>query len=324
MTKKDVFLGIDLGGTKTAVCIADGQGHIHRTERFPTLADLDAKQWLPRVHETAERLLAKEGLTFSSLSGVGAAVPGPMSVREGLILGPPNMPGWKNVPIRDWLESLAGRPVEINNDANAAALAEYRFGEFRGVPDLVYLTMSTGIGAGVISGGRLVQGANDLGGEVGHVTLDPCGPPCPCGLRGCFERYCGGRSFLERVRARMAESPGSRLHALHGGDSGRLLVTDVARAAAEGDPLAAEMWDEYIERLAQGIGMVVMSFNPSAIVMGTIAIHLGSNLIDPLQKRLPRYAWRRAIDVLRIAPSALGERIGELGAIALALQQATP
>lgn len=316
------FLGIDLGGTKTAVCIADASGKLLRTERFPTHADIDAEHWRPRVAGALNRVLNESGLNISDMRGIGAAVPGPMSVKEGLIIGPPNMPGWRNVPIREWLEDLVGRPVVINNDANAAALAEFRFGEFRGEPNLVYLTMSTGIGAGVIAGGKLVQGANDLGGEVGHVTLDPNGPPCPCGLRGCFERYCGGRSFLERVRERMAASPPGALHQLHGGDASRLLVTDVARAAEAGDAVAAELWNEYLERLAQGIGVVVMNFNPGAIVMGTIAIHLGERLLRPLRDRLPRYAWEHALHVLRIAPSALGAQIGELGALALALEPA--
>lgn len=321
--RKEVFLGIDLGGTKTAVCLSDAYGHLLRSERFPTHADHDASEWRARVAEVTQRLLKQEGLSFSDLRGIGASVPGPMSVKEGLIIGPPNMPGWKNVPIREWLESMAGRRVEINNDANAAALAEYRFGEFRGEPDLVYLTMSTGIGAGVITGGRLLQGANDLGGEVGHVTLDPNGPPCPCGLRGCFERYCGGRSFLERVRARLSGDPDSMLSALHGGDLRRLLVSDVARAAAQGDRIAADLWQEYLERLAQGIGVVVMTYNPRAIVMGTIAIHLGETLLEPLRQRLPRYAWMQALRVLSIRPSALGEKIGELSAIALAMQSAS-
>ncbi len=313
------FLAIDLGGTKTAVCVGEENGNLLAHKRMPTNAEEDPEFWLDRLSALVEEISRAAGLEIADLSGVGLAVPGPMSVKRGMVLDPPNMPAWRNAPVKEWIEELTGLPVHINNDANAAGLAEYYYGEFKGTPDLVYLTMSTGVGGGIISGGRLVQGADDLGGEVGHIVLDPDGPPCPCGQRGCFEMYCGGRNVIRQVRERLGTESGSLIIEEAGGRMDGLTISTIARAAARGDAPARAFWDAYVERLAQGIGLLAMCVNPSAVVLGTAAIHLGDTLLRPLRERLPRYAWRPAIERLAIRPSALGPQIGELGALALAI-----
>lgn len=318
-TDMPIYLAIDLGGTKTAVSVGDGSGAILAGERMPTEAEKSPAVWRTRLDALIQETLRKAGVTLPQITRVGLAVPGPMSVREGRVLAPPNMPAWRNVPVQAWVEELTGRPTSINNDANAAGLAEYLFGESRGVPDLVYLTMSTGIGAGVISGGQLVQGADDMGGEVGHMVLDPAGPPCPCGQRGCLEIFCGGRNLILAVQARLACTPSPLLVEESGGDTKNLTVSAIARAATRGDALATEFWQRFLDRLAQGVGIVVMTYNPRAIIMGTIAIHLGDLLLVPLRERLACYAWPQALRHLTIRPSALGTRIGDLGALAVAI-----
>jgi len=315
------FLAIDLGGTKTAVCIGDESGRLLHTDRMPTEADTSPERWLERLSVLITSVRRAAGVELSDLSAVGLAVPGPMNVATGMVLEPPNMPAWRRVPVKSWVEQLTGLPVHINNDANAAVLAEYRYGAFRGTPDLIYLTMSTGIGGGIISGGRLVQGANDLGGEVGHMVLDPDGPACPCGQRGCLEMYCGGRNVIRQVQIELAEGATSTALEESNGNPDGITLSALARAAKRGDPLAARYWDRFIERLAQGIGILCMSFNPSAIVLGTAAIHTGDLMLAPLRERLPRYAWKAATRDLHISPSAIGPHIGELGALALAVER---
>ncbi|HMO03561.1 MAG TPA: ROK family protein [Kiritimatiellia bacterium] len=316
----DLYLAIDLGGTKTAVCVGDATGRLVHGERMPTEASAPPSLWRDRLAGLIDAVLVKAGVPLRDIVSVGLAVPGPMNVAAGLVLTPPNMPAWRNVPVRAWVETLTGKPVHINNDANAAGLAEYRFGAFRGTPDLIYLTMSTGIGGGVISGGRLVQGARDLGGEIGHMVLDPQGLPCPCGQRGCLEMYCGGRNVILQVQAELAAGSTSSVLDESNGDPKGLTLSAIARAAARQDALALRYWDTFLERLAQGIGTLCMCFNPSAIVLGTAAIHTGDLLLNPLRERLARYAWPDALKDLKIAPSALGPQIGELGALALALE----
>jgi glucokinase len=319
MTRPHLLLGIDIGGTKTSVCLGGRDGAIHAARRLPTDPRRGPDDWLARVRHLADQVLAKAGRTLSDVDAVGLSCPGPMSVARGMMLGPCNLPGWDAVPAVDMLRGAFQRPTFINNDANAAALAEYLYGSRRGTPNLVYLTMSTGVGGGVVVDGRLVQGACDMAGEVGHFVLDPAGPPCLCGLRGCFEAFCGGLSVARRLQERIVrERRRTAILDEAGGDPERIDFRAILAAVRRDDPLALEEWDAFVERLAQGIGIVIMTLNPQAIVLGTIAIHAGDRLLGPVRERLPKYAWKTAIEACEIVPSALGEKIADLAALAVA------
>jgi glucokinase len=270
--------------------------------------------------ELSRSLLADAKLELKDIAAVGISSPGPVSVPKGLMLAPPNMLGWVNVPILKPFEESFKRPVFMNNDANACALAEYLFGSCRGAANLVYLTMSTGLGAGFVANGKIVQGITDTGGEVGHHVLDINGLPCPCGQRGCWEIYCGGMNVANRLREQIV-SHRIRTAILEqaGGDPAKIDFKAFVEAVKLNDSFAVQAWQDYIERLAQGVGTVIMFMNPEAIIMGTIAIHAGDLLLAPLKKTLPRYAWKPGIDACRILPSALGTRIGDLSALAVAI-----
>jgi len=314
------YLCIDLGGTKTSVSIGDEQGRLLSTVRFQTEASSPPDLWLERVKEAVAAVLQQTSLNLLDLKAVGLAVPGPMSVASGTVLLPPNMPLWVNVPVRTWIQSFTGLPVCINNDANAAALAEFMFGEFKGTNDLVYLTMSTGIGAGVVSGGRLLQGSRDLAGEVGHMVVDAHGLPCPCGQKGCWEMYCGGRNLALRMQRELSETGEKSLVIEEaGGHIDQINIQALDRALRRGDRYAKRMWDEYLEHLAHGIGIVSMCFNPSAIILGTIGIHMHDVILPYLDANIGRFAWPVTREGLQIRPSRLGSQIGDLGALALAI-----
>ncbi len=314
-----LLLGVDIGGTKTAVCLGTAAGELKAAHRFPTRPLDGAGAWFDRARDAIGALCGEAQVREGQIGAVGIAAPGPVNVPAGCLLAPPNLPGWDEVPVVDWFRRAYGRPVHMNNDANAAALAEYLYGSCKGTPDLVYLTLSTGLGAGVVSGGRLVQGVSDLAGEIGHGVLDPDGPPCPCGLRGCFEVYCGGRSVARRLRERI-RAGGLRTAVVDeaGGDPEAIDFAAFLRAVRRGDAFACGEWETFTGHLAHGIGLVLMAYNPGAVVLGTIGIHAGRLLLDPLEAALPRYAWPRSIAACRILPSALGHRIGELGAVAVA------
>lgn len=314
------LLGIDIGGTKTSACVGDEKGEIRVSRRIPTQSWEGPEAGLRRIVELARGVLEEAGLRAEDLPAVGVSAPGPISLRDELMLEPPNMKGWTNVPILRRFREAFGRPVFMNNDANACALAEYLFGEHRGTKHLVYLTMSTGLGAGFIADGRVVQGATDLAGEVGHHVLDVHGPPCPCGQRGCWEIFCGGMNVAHRLRERIvAEKIRTAILDQAGGDPAKIDFKAFAEAVRLKDPFALDAWEEYTERLAQGVGTVIQFMNPDVIVMGTIAIHAGDLLLGPLRAKLPRYAWRYGREACRIAPSALGARIGDLSALAVAI-----
>ena len=315
-----LLLGIDIGGTKTSVCIGDEKGRIQDAQRMPTQSADGPDRCIRYMVDMARELLTNNNVSLDDIDAIGISAPGPVSVQKQMMLEPPNMPGWKNVPLVEMFGRALHRPVFMNNDANACAQAEYLFGSCRGVQNLAYLTMSTGLGAGVIANGQLIQGMTDTAGEVGHHVLDINGPPCPCGQRGCMEIYCGGMNVANRLRKQIvAEHIRTAILDFAEGDPAKIDFKAFVKAVEARDVFALSNWGEYIERLAQGVGTLIMFFNPEVIVMGTIAIHAGDLLLAPLHKALPRYAWKPGLEACRIVPSSLGTRIGDLSALAVAI-----
>ena len=320
-----LILGIDIGGTKTAICVGTETGKILSSTRIPTLTGDSMETYFRQIRGKCEETLAQAGINLSAIDAVGISAPGPLSVSKGLLLAPPNNPGWKNVPVVSMISEMLGRPVFMNNDANAAVLAEYFFGEFKGTDNLVYLTFSTGMGGGIIAAGRLVQGITDMGGEVGHQTLDINGPLCGCGRSGCFEAYVGGKNLSDRLKADIrARNIKTMIIDKAGGNIDQITPKALAAAAREGDRFAIGEWDMFMERLAQGIGNIIMILNPEAVVLGTIAIHEGDMVMKPLREKLPKYTWEWALTPCKISPSALGVELGDLGALAVGITGVDP
>jgi glucokinase len=316
------LLGIDIGGTKTSVCVGTEEGTIVASQRMQTGPGDSLDVYFGQLKALADATIVEAGLSAADIEMVGISAPGPLNARKGILIAPPNNPGWKDVPVVAKVSEMFDAPVRLENDANAAALAEYRFGEFRGVQDLVYLTFSTGMGAGIIANGRLLRGASDMGGEVGHHCVEPDGETCGCGKPGCFEAYVGGRTVAERLKAKIrAENITTAIVDKAGGDIDSVDHKAFADAAREGDPFAVAEWDDFTERLAQGISNVIMILNPQAVVLGTIAVYEGDFVLRPLRQKLPKYTWKWALDACTINASALGKSIGDLGAIAVALTE---
>ncbi|NLB56841.1 MAG: ROK family protein [Lentisphaerae bacterium] len=314
------LLGIDVGGTKTSVCIGDESGKILVSQRIVTDPQNGPDECIGRILELCKRVLVSADLKIDDICAVGIAAPGPLDTRTGSLHSPPNMPAWDNVPLRDMIAKGLGAIVAMNNDANAGALAEFYFGREKGTENLVYLTHSTGMGAGVIVNGKLLQGVTDTAGEVGHFVLVPNGPLCPCGLKGCFEVFCGGRSTANRLRTKI-ERDGVKTAILEkaGGKPENIDFKAFLSAALDGDSFALEEWNTYIRHLAHGIGIIIMTLNPEAIILGTIAVHAGAFLLDPLKNALVDYTWGVPGKACRISPSTLEGKTGDLGAIAIAL-----
>lgn len=314
------LLGIDIGGTKTAVCVGTPEGHILASRRMPSLSGDYLDDYFKELADLCTLILSAADLDADNpLTAVGVSAPGPLDCKRGVLLAPPNNPGWSEVPVVELLAPLFDAPLFINNDANACALAEMYYGEHRDVTDLIYLTASTGMGAGIIVNGRLLQGVTDSGGEVGHQVLDPEGPPCPCGKRGCWEVYVGGKSVADRVRTEILDRGiETRIVQEAGGNPYQIDHRSIAAAARAGDAFALEKWDEFTERLAQGVGNLIQVFNPQVILLGTMAIHEGDFLLEPLREKLVTYAWKWPLGACTIAPSTLGTRVGDLSSLAVA------
>ena len=312
------ILGIDIGGTKTAICVGNESGKILSSIRIPTLTGDSMKDYFLQVRDQCNKAVAQAGIKLKDVDIVGISAPGPLSVPKGTLIAPPNNPGWKNVPIVKIIKDMLKRPVVMNNDANAAVLAEYFFGEYRGTKDLVYLTFSTGMGGGIVAAGRLVQGITDMGGEVGHLTLDINGPRCGCGKNGCWEAYVGGKNLAEQLKKKIRAGKIKTLIVdKAGGKIDQITTKSLADAARAGDPFAVAEWDTFMEHMAHGMSNIIMILNPEVIVLGTIAIHERDLVLKPLRKKLARYAWEWPLKACKIVPSKLGVEIGELAALAV-------
>lgn len=313
----DLLLGLDIGGTKTAFVIADTEGTILARHRQPTSFSGDPRRDLEAIASAALALLAEAGGQPADLVRAGAAVPGPFDPGSGTLLHPPNMPGWESVPVGDWLAQAFGCPVALENDANAAALAEHRFGAGRGLDDLVYLTMSTGVGAGIVSGGRVQRGSGSGAGEIGHVPVEWPGDPCNCGLRGCLEAYVGG-ACLQRRLAQTAPAD-SRVAQLAGG-AAAARPEHLLEAAREGCPYALAEMERFNEYLARGIVQIGFTLDPAAVVLGTICVAAGEALcFGPLREKVRSRLWPSFADRLSILPAQLGSELPYHAALCVAL-----
>ncbi len=311
-------LGIDLGGSKVALALGDEHGRLRARERRASEPSGDPEHDLARLADDARALVARSGASWTEVAAIGLSLPGPYDPERERVCAPPNLPGWRDVPAREWLARALARPVYVENDANAAALAEWRFGAGRGTRDLVFLTMSTGVGAGLVLGGRLYRGLAWGAGEVGHAPVEWDGEPCACGMRGCLEAYVGGAAWTRRLRA--AAEPGGRMALLAGGRD-RVSPEHVLRAAAAGDPPALRELDRYNEYLARGLVGLVFTLAPEVIVLGTIPSAAGETLcLGPVRERVARRVWAGVRERLRILPSALGPERAELAGLCAAFE----
>ncbi len=310
------WLGIDVGGTKLALALADEEGRLLARRRRPTEASRDAAADFSRIAADACALVAEAGGRLADVRCVGVSLPGPLDFERGALLDPPNLPGWAGVPVRDLLEASLGRPVHVENDANAAALAEWRHGAGRGAAHLVYLTMSTGVGAGLVLDGRLYRGCAGAAGEIGHAIVEWGGAPCGCGRRGCLEAYCGGAAWTRRLRA--ATPAASRVAALAGGHD-EVRPEHVVAAAREGDAFARAELDRYNDYLARGLVNLVYTLAPERIVLGTIPSRAGEALcLAPVRERVRAALWPLLARGLSILPAALGDDLAYYAGVCVA------
>ncbi len=320
MDESTRVLGVDVGGTKIAVCIADGAGNIIVNGRIASGSTAPYGIVLSQVVDLAKELVKGQGMEMSDIKACGICAPGPLDMVGGRIMKSPNMV-WDNVPIRDDLAKGLGVPVVMENDANAGVLAEYFFGSAKGKTDAIYLTMSTGVGGGVIANGKLLTGCTGIGTELGHLVLDVNGPLCGCGQQGCFEAYCGGRAVALRLQDMLRHRPDHAMFHVPGVDGKleNLSFQAIREGSKLGIPLAVAMWDEICLRLAQGIGLCITTFNPQIIILGTSAYYAGDYLLQPVLRQLPRFAWRALREPCEVCITKLGTKVGELAGASVAL-----
>lgn len=310
---------IDIGGTKIALALATPEGRLVAQDRFPTEPGRGAQAVIDELIVTLRCLADRHGAVLTTL-GVGSV--GPLDLSTGTMLSPPNFPGWARVPIKAPLEAAFQVPVAVDNDANAAALGEYRLGAGKGARCMVYATLSTGIGGGIVLDGKLLHGVGGGAGEFGHQTIVPDGPACGCGNRGCFEAVASGPAIARRARQLASAGQAPLMLALAGGDPEALHAGHVAQAAWEGEATAMTLWSETVELMAIGLGNVITTLAPDRLVLGGGVAQVGEALFMPLRAALERRVRMVPMDGVSVVPAAHGAEAGLYGAVALALEAA--
>ena len=314
---QDYVVGIDIGGTKLATVVADSSGKIINKVRQPTHADKGPEYAIQLLIDMVYQTIAQVDLDLKDISAIGVSCGGPLDTKTGIVHSPPNLPGWEALPLKEMLVDEFNLPVTIENDANACALAEYRFGGGRGYASVLYMTMSTGIGGGIVINGEIYHGANDSAGEVGHQILLPDGPLCGCGKRGCLEALCSGPAIARRAKDAIQIESDTEILELVDGDIEAVKSEHVLEAARNGDALALKLIDETAYYMGWGIANLVNILNPDIVLLGTIAIAAGNLLLEPMRKTVSSFAMARPAEVVTIMPAQLGDSLGDLAAISL-------
>jgi glucokinase len=316
----ELYGGIDVGGTKIYSAVASADGQVCGEDERPTLVELGVEACVQRMIDSLAEASGQAGVKVGELKRVAVAAPGPINLKDGIITAAPNL-GWVNVPLRAMLGEKLGLPVVLENDANAAALGEFEYGAARQYETLVYVTISTGIGGGLVLDGKIFSGASGAAGEIGHMTVEPDGPRCFCGSRGCLEMMASGTAIGRTGTLVVEEGRSEPLARLADAD-GKVGSEEVARAAAEGDPVANEILDEAARYIGIGLGSLINLINPQAIVVGGGVSKIGRRLLDPVIAEAERRSFPQSFGDCAISLAELGERVGALGAVAVAARAA--
>jgi glucokinase len=310
-----IYAAVDLGGTKVRALVAGGSGNVLGDDIRLSGAAEGLETVLGRMEESLDAALAKAGVSRSSLAGLGIASPGAVDVERGVVPNAPQLPGWHDVPLARLMTERVGVAALLDNDASAAALGEHRFGAGRGTRHMLYLTVSTGLGGGIIIDGELYRGKSGAAGELGHVIIDINGPPCGCGARGCLEALASGTA-IARAGERLAASGDSPVLARLRGQEGPVTAEMMKRAADMGDAASREAFREAGHYFGVALAGYVNIFDPEAIIVGGGVSQAGDLLMEQARVTMESLAMNQPLKGVRLTVSELGEFSGAMGMIA--------
>ena len=312
---KHLVLALDLGGTNYRLALANDKGELLKRFSAPVKPD-DPEQTIEHIKNAISDLLS--GINRSTVSGMGAAIAGLVTQDTGVLLTSPNLLAWYHTPVKEIFERELKLPVWVGNDATLAALGEYKFGAGKGCHDLIYITVSTGIGGGIITGGKLLLGTSGFAAEVGHMTIDVNGPRCNCGNIGCLEMLASGTAIARIAAERLSKGEKSTITDLIAGDLSKISAEMVEKAARAGDAMAMAVMNTAGTNLGVGVVNLVHIFNPELIIIGGGVSKAGDLIFEPVRQVISKRVMR---DIsVRITTPVLGDNPGLLGAVALVLE----
>lgn len=312
------ILGVDIGGTKCAITYGRQSGSDLEIIDKEAFATTSCQETIENLKASIRTVMQRNSLTSDNTYSIGISCGGPLDSATGVVMSPPNLPGWDNIPIVDILSKEFGIKAAIHNDANACALAEWTFGAGKGSRNMAFLTFGTGLGAGLILDGKLYSGTNDNAGELGHIRLNDFGP-VGYGKAGSFEGFCSGGGIRQLAQSLVKErlQMGGKVAWCPDGDVEKITAKVVAEAAREGDGLAMEIFDISSRYLGVGLSILIDIINPEVIVIGSIYARNEDMMKPVMEKVISREALPLAANVCRVVPAELGEAIGDYAALSV-------
>ena len=308
------FVGVDVGGTKVAAGLVNGDGEISAQVRVAMVADASSQRGLDSVLSAIAHVIPHGA---QDVAGIGICAPGPLDPQTGVILNPPNLPCWRNFPLAAAVRKQYSVPVKIDNDANAAALAEARWGAGRGYGNVFYATIGTGIGTGIVFDGKIYHGRTGSAGEGGHVSIDYRGPACNCGKPGCIEVFASGTAIAQRARREIDAGTKSSMIEMAHGDLAAVNGLTVGKAADLGDDLATKIIAEALEKLVLWLSNIVDLLDPDVIVIGGGAAVLYQAFFHEMRNKIADLAVNPRADEVPLVSARYGADSGIAGGAAL-------
>lgn len=316
---EQLFLGVDVGGTKVAAGLVTARGEILSKARVPMVSRESAEAGLQAIKDAIGEVFEKDPSRRAGVAGIGISSPGPLDPRKGIIINPPNLPCWRNYPLAERVQAALKLPTRVDNDAKAAGLAEAHWGAGQGYSYVFYATLGTGIGTGEIFGGQIYHGRTGAAGEGGHMTIDYHGPRCGCGKHGCIEALASGPAVARRAQAKIAENPqaGAKILSLAPGGRAAVHAEHVAQAWRAGDPLAQEILRETAFLLAVWLGNIVDLLEPDVIIFGGGMGELMSEWFEQIRDQMAAWTINSRYREIPMMRARYGEDSGIAGAAAL-------
>ena len=317
----DVLVGVDLGGTNVKTAAVSRDGRVLGKDARPTPADQGLYAVLDTIAEAVRVVLREAGMGPGEVLAAGIGAPGPMNWRTGVVFSPPNLPGWKDVPLADLLRERLGAPCFVDNDANVACYGEFWLGAGRDVDDMILLTLGTGVGGGIVTMGQLLRGPDGTAGEIGHLCVRRNGRQCNCGAKGCLETYASVTGMVRTAQKGIQEGHETILTSMCGGDLTRLSGKMISEAAIAGDGFAAWVMQETGVWLGTAIGSLINLLNPEKVVLAGGMIGAGDILFQPIRETARAQAFEVPGKRAEIVPATLDPDSGVIGAAGCALER---
>lgn len=308
-------IGIDVGGTNVKIALVDDNGKIIYSNSVPTYAKMGYEYTVNNIKQAIKDLMKETNTTPSDIEGIGFDFPGQVDCKTGVVKLAPNIPGWVNVPIAQMIEDEFHIPTRIDNDVRCAALGELKFGAGRGCENFICITVGTGIGSGIVINGKVVRGATNAAGELGHIKLQMNGGPiCGCGDTGCLEAFASGPAIVAMAQEYIKGGKSTKFREMAAAEGGEITPYMIAKAAEEGDPVAKRIFEIVGEYIGIGLTSVINLLNPERVIIGGGVAESGELLLGPIRKTIKERAMVVAGNAVEIVPAQLGNSAGVIGA----------